>query len=256
MARTDAPIVPADNGRILASLIPHAHLVTIDDGPLFLVANARRTMAMVSEFLSLGRSDEMMRRSALVRQRRACRDPDPGSARGGGMSRIKRAVEALVVGCRWLVAPFLIGLMIGLAALLFKFVLKLVDFLVHLPGALPADVIVGILNLVDLALTANLIVIVIASSYENFVAPIESDRYPDWPEGLVRIGFAGLKQKLLGSIVAIAAVNVLEWFMDIEQHADNTKLAWVVGILMAFAVAMLILAIADRVSSAGEGGGH
>jgi uncharacterized protein (TIGR00645 family) len=57
-----------------------------------------------------------------------------------------------------------------------------------------------------------------------------------------------LKQKLLGSIVAIAAVNVLEWFMDIERHADNTKLAWVVGILLAFAVAMLVLAIADRVS--------
>ena len=34
------------------------------------------------------------------------------------------------------------------------------------------------------------------------------------------------------------------------------KLAWVVGILMSFAIAMLILAIADRVSSAGEGGGH
>jgi hypothetical protein len=30
------------------------------------------------------------------------------------------------------------------------------------------------------------------------------------------------------------------------------KLAWVVGILLAFAVAMLVLAIADRVSSAAE----
>jgi uncharacterized membrane protein YqhA len=47
--------------------------------------------------------------------------------------------------------------------------------------------------------------------------------------------------------VAISAVNVLEWFMDIERHAENSKLAWVVGILMAFAVAMLVLAIADRV---------
>ena len=37
--------------------------------------------------------------------------------------------------------------------------------------------------------------------------------------------------------------------MDIDQHVDNTKLAWVVGILLAFAVAMLILAIADRVSA-------
>ena len=28
--------------------------------------------------------------------------------------------------------------------------------------------------------------------------------------------------------MAIAAVNVLEWFMDIERHADNAKLAWLV----------------------------
>jgi hypothetical protein len=43
---------------------------------------------------------------------------------------------------------------------------------------------------------------------------------------------------------------VLDWFVDIERNADNTKLAWVVGILLAFAVAMLVLAIADWVSSA------
>jgi uncharacterized protein (TIGR00645 family) len=73
---------------------------------------------------------------------------------------------------------------------------------------------------------------------------------------LIGIGFSGLKQKLLGSIVAIAAVNVLEWFMDIERQVDNTKLAWLVGILLAFAVAMLILAIADRASNAGNSGGH
>ena len=73
---------------------------------------------------------------------------------------------------------------------------------------------------------------------------------------MIGIGFSGLKQKLLGSIVAIAAVNVLEWFMDIERQVDNTKLAWLVGILLAFAVAMLILAIADRASNAGNSGGH
>ncbi|MBV8319629.1 MAG: TIGR00645 family protein, partial [Hyphomicrobiales bacterium] len=56
--------------------------------------------------------------------------------------------------------------------------------------------------------------------------------------------------KLLGSIVAIAAVSVLEWFTDIDRKADSVKLAWVVGILLAFAVAMLVLAIADRVSGA------
>ena len=167
------------------------------------------------------------------------------------MKEIQRVVEAVVFNSPWLVTPFLIGLIIGLAALAYKFVLKLIDFLMQMPSAGAADVMVGILGLVDLTLVANLIVIVICSSYENFLARIDPAAHPDWPEGLIKIGFANLKQKLLGSIAAIAAVSVLEWFMDIERHAESTKLAWVVGILLAFAAAMLVMAIADRVSSAG-----
>jgi uncharacterized protein (TIGR00645 family) len=172
------------------------------------------------------------------------------------MKSIARSIELVIFSSRWLVAPFLFGLIVGLAALLFKFVVKLTDFVVQVRTADPSEVIVGILGLVDLTLTANLIVIVICSSYENFVRPIDTAAHPDWPQGLVRIGFSGLKQKLLGSIVAIAAVNALEWFTDIDRQADSVKLGWVVGILLTFALAMLVLAIADRVAAGTEGKGH
>jgi pimeloyl-ACP methyl ester carboxylesterase len=49
---TDDPLVPVVNGRILASLIPDARLVTIDDGHLFLVTSAREAAAMISGFSS------------------------------------------------------------------------------------------------------------------------------------------------------------------------------------------------------------
>jgi poly(3-hydroxyalkanoate) depolymerase len=52
MAGTDDPIVPVANGHILASLIPDARLVTIDDGHLFLVTSASESAAMISEFLA------------------------------------------------------------------------------------------------------------------------------------------------------------------------------------------------------------
>ena len=52
MAGTDDPIVPVANGRILASLIPRARLVTLDDGPLFLVTSAGKSAQIVSEFLA------------------------------------------------------------------------------------------------------------------------------------------------------------------------------------------------------------
>ena len=163
------------------------------------------------------------------------------------MNRIERAIEKIILNSRWLVAPFLLGLIVGLAALLYAFIVKLGDFVLHVRGTPEEEIIVGVLKLVDLSLTANLLLIVICSGYENFVARIDPAKRGNWPEGLIGIGFAGLKQKLLGSIAAIAAVNVLEWFMDIDRSVDNTKLGWVVGILLAFAVAMLIMAIADRV---------
>lgn len=168
------------------------------------------------------------------------------------MGRVGHFVEAIIFSSRWLIAPFLLGLVFGLAALVLKFLIKLYEFVVQIPQAPPADVIVGILTLVDLTLVASLIVLVICSIYDNFISDIDPAKHPEWPEGLVKIGFSGLKQKLFGAIAVIAAVNVLEWFMDIERQADNIKLAWVVGILLAFAVSMLILAIADRLSERNE----
>jgi len=164
------------------------------------------------------------------------------------MNWLGRAIEVVILQSRWLLAPFLVGLIIGLAALLYTFLVRLVAYLALVGTASAEDVIVGVLKLVDLSLTANLLLIVICSGYENFVARINRAERISWPDGLIGIGFAGLKQRLLGSILAIAAINVLEWFMDIDRSVDNIKLGWVVGILLAFAVAMLLLAIADRLS--------
>ena len=52
MAGTDDPIVPLANGRILASLIPDARLVTIDDGHLFLVTSAGDSAEIIARFLN------------------------------------------------------------------------------------------------------------------------------------------------------------------------------------------------------------
>jgi uncharacterized protein (TIGR00645 family) len=165
------------------------------------------------------------------------------------MNQIGRAIEMIISQSRWLIVPFLIGLVVGLAALAYSFVLKLATFLSSVRTATEDEVIVGVLKLVDLSLTANLLLIVIGAGYMNYVSRVDPAEQSSWPPGLIGIGFSDLKQKLLGSIIAIAAVNVLEWFMDIDRSVDNTKLGWVVGILLAFALAMLMLAIADRVGN-------
>jgi poly(3-hydroxyalkanoate) depolymerase len=54
MMGTDDPIVPVINGRILAGLIPNAHLVTIRDGHLFLVTSRSECAPIIARFLRDG----------------------------------------------------------------------------------------------------------------------------------------------------------------------------------------------------------
>jgi pimeloyl-ACP methyl ester carboxylesterase len=51
MMGTDDPIVPVINGRILAGLIPHARLYTIDDGHMFLLSRIPDVVPVIRDFL-------------------------------------------------------------------------------------------------------------------------------------------------------------------------------------------------------------
>jgi uncharacterized protein (TIGR00645 family) len=165
---------------------------------------------------------------------------------GTVMKHIERAIEVVLVSSRWVLAPFYVGLALSLLILLYKFAIQFFELIVHLPGATEADVIVGVLGLVDISLVGSLVVIVIFSGYENFVSPLMPEGRPAWPEWMTKVDFSSLKQKLLGSIVAISAIQVLEAFMNLEKQPDTVRLAWLVGIFMSFVGATLVLALADR----------
>jgi uncharacterized protein (TIGR00645 family) len=162
------------------------------------------------------------------------------------MRSSQRSFQAAILLSRWLLAPFLIGLVLCLFLLLYRFYADFFELAIELPKLTWHDLIVGVLNMIDIALTANLVLIVAFSSYENFIAGIGADERSGWPEGLSAIGFSALKQRLLGSIAVIAAVDALAWYLDLEKAADALKLAWVISFPLMFVVAMLMLAIADR----------
>lgn len=157
-----------------------------------------------------------------------------------------RGIQTAIFFSRWLLAPFLFGLGVCLLLLIYRFFADLFVLAVQVPSLSWHDLVTGVLNLVDLALTANLIIIIIFSSYENFIHRIRESDHSNWPEGLTQVDFGELKQKLLGSIVGIAAVDALAWYFDLEKEVDPTKLIWVVAFPLVFVAVMLMLAIADR----------
>jgi uncharacterized protein (TIGR00645 family) len=168
---------------------------------------------------------------------------------GGRMQPIERGFERALFLSRWLLAPFLVGLALTLVLLLVRFFADFYDVAIRLPTLSWHELIVAILNMIDIVLTANLVLTVVFSGYENFLHKVEAQDHETWPEGLTAIDFGALKQRVMGSIAVIAAVDALAWYLDLERGAaDNVKLTWVAAFPLMFVAAMLLLAIADRLS--------
>lgn len=167
-----------------------------------------------------------------------------------GEKPVERFVEKALFSSRWLLAPFYFGLAISLTVLLVKFMAELWHLLHGAFVLSESDVILGVLALVDLALTGSLLIIVIFSGYENFVSRIDHSGHRDWPEWMGTIDFGALKLKLLSSIVAISAIQLLKQFMSLKTVTpENEKtLYWLVIIHVVFVVSSVLLALSDRIA--------
>ena len=101
-----------------------------------------------------------------------------------------RIIETVLFAGRWLLAPVylaMLGLLVLLAA---YFVGELVHAVPMLLVMSENDLIILTLSLIDLSLTANLVVLVILSGYENFIRRVEfaeGDARPEWKIGRAHV---------------------------------------------------------------------
>ena len=166
------------------------------------------------------------------------------------LKKVEHSLEKTIFNSRWILAPFYIGLVIAIILLLTKFTQELWHMITHVLLASEADVIVGILALVDMSLVASLLLVVIFSGYEIFVSKIDTGDHEDRPEWMGKIDFSGLKLKVIGAIVAISAIDLLKSFMDIPSNmtdADAKSLMWKVIIHMTFVFSGLLFALMDKI---------
>ena len=106
-----------------------------------------------------------------------------------------------------------------------------------------------VLHIVDLALIGNLVLMILFAGYENFVSKIGAARASeDKPSWMGKVDFSGLKLKLVGSIVAISGINLLETFLDLENHNDR-DVYWQIVIHLVFVGSGVLLAMMDYIAS-------
>lgn len=169
------------------------------------------------------------------------------------MKHMENTLERLIFGSRWLLAPLYLGLVLALALLLVKFVKEFIHFVPLVFTAEGGDVIIGLLSLIDVVMVGNLIIIIVFAGYENFVSRMDLDNHEDRPSWMGHVGFAELKMKLIGSIVAISGIELLKAFMHVESMT-NEQLAWKVGIHMTFVISGVLFAVMDRITADKKGG--
>jgi len=85
--------------------------------------------------------------------------------------RVQRNLGHALRAARWLLAPLYVGLLLSLLLLLFKFAQVLIAAVPALPRMSSSETIVKVLTLTDLALVANLVVIVILAGWRNVTRP-------------------------------------------------------------------------------------
>ncbi len=153
--------------------------------------------------------------------------------------------EKLFYSARWILAPLFLGLSLALLALALKFFQEVWHVLPHVFELSESDLILSLLSMVDMGLVGGLIVMVMYSSYENFVSRLDLDEKDSERLGwLGKMDAGSLKNKVAASIVAISSIHLLRIFMNVNE-INNDKLLWYVIIHLTFVLSALVMCWID-----------
>jgi uncharacterized protein (TIGR00645 family) len=159
---------------------------------------------------------------------------------------MRRFLERVVLMCRWLLAP----LYLGLAALVLLLVARFFTEVAHMAFRLLADdgahLTVAALTLIDLVLVASLVVMVMLSGFDTFVARIDLGDDRDGLARLTRLEAGSIKVKIVSGAAVISAIYLLEAMFDIDDY-NNGRLFAMVGLHLTLVVTAVLFAVLDRV---------
>lgn len=162
---------------------------------------------------------------------------------------VERFIATALMASRWLMAPLYLGLIAALVIIMAEFYRELARAITGFPAMTPDMVNLAVLKLVDLVLVGNLVVIMTAAGVQALASrAVAAEDRRDW---MGKLDFAGLKFKILASIVAIAAIELLETYMNIGSM-NKTDVLWKMAILLTLVVAGVLLAWMDRLGAGRE----
>jgi uncharacterized protein (TIGR00645 family) len=160
---------------------------------------------------------------------------------------MEKYIEKFLYNARWLLAPVYVGLSLALLALVIKFFQEIIHLIPILFSITETDLILVILSLVDMSLVGGLLVMVMFSSYENFVSRIDIEDGKEKLGWLGKVDSGTLKNKVAASIVAISSIHLLKVFMNAD-NINNDKLFWYVVVHLTFVISAFLMGYLDKIT--------
>jgi uncharacterized protein (TIGR00645 family) len=160
-------------------------------------------------------------------------------------ARFNRLFRAILLVSRWSMLPLTFGLVVALLIEIVQFFRELAHAVGGFAAMDDGAVILAVLKLVDLTLVANLVIMIIGAAVEIVLPHGRED--PAERRGEV-VDFGVIKLRLFASASAIAAIYLLERFINIRP-ADKSEILWEILILLSFAVSGVLLAWMDRLTA-------
>ena len=145
---------------------------------------------------------------------------------------------------RWLLALIYLGLLASVVLLAVKFVQNFINSVHGLLAMSSNEAILAVLQLVDITLVANLVLILVFAGWQAVIGPLfVGDARSQFSD----LGFMAVKLRLISSIAAVAAVQILETFMHIDQ-SSIVRALWQLAILLGVGTTGVLLALMDKLS--------
>ena len=164
------------------------------------------------------------------------------------MKSLELLVERIILSSRWILVVFYLGLVAALAVYAVSFLYKFAKVTMNVFVLDDAQMILAMLGLIDAALVASLILMVMIAGYENFVSRFDEAEAD--VSFLGKLDSGSLKIKVASSIVAISSIHLLRVFMNTMQ-TPNEKILWYVVLHLTFVVSAVLLALMDRIMYSG-----
>ncbi|WP_133131241.1 TIGR00645 family protein [Legionella yabuuchiae] len=162
-----------------------------------------------------------------------------------GSRRFVNSISQIIFMGRWLQAPLYLGLIFILTAYVYRFMAELFHLMAHITSANDTQIMLGVLDLIDVVMIANLLIMVIMGGYETFVSRLNIDSHPDQPEWLDHLDAGAMKIKLALSLIGISSIHLLRTFIEPSKQS-NDAVMWQVIIHLTLLISALTIAYTNR----------